>query len=213
MNLLEIIRENSILAILRNVPTDDATNYAETIVNGGISFFEVALNSKDALLQISMLRKHFGERALIGAGTAISIDLVKQAAEAGAQFFLTPGTPLSVLEYCAKKNYALLPGVYTPSEIATSLDYGFKVMKFFPAANTPTGYLKAMSGPFDNAKYVAIGGVTPDNINEYFSEGYFGVGIASNLLPPQILQEKKWEEGSEYIKGFLGKVDYNLIKN
>ncbi len=87
-------------------------DYAGAVVEGGVRFFEVALNSKDGLKQISMLRRRCGERYMVGAGTAITVELAKKALEAGAQFLLTPGTPLDVMEYCAKNSVKLLPGVF-----------------------------------------------------------------------------------------------------
>ena len=138
-------------------------DYAQAIVDGGISFFEVALNSEHGLKQIAILRDRFGEKCMIGAGTAISVDLAKAAIGAGAQFLLTPG--------CA-----------------------------------PKGYLKALKGPYDEANYIAIGGVTIDNINDYFKEGYMGVGLASNLMPLSVLKDKNWDLGVSYVQKYVSRV-------
>lgn len=89
-------------------------DYADAAVRGGVAFFEVALNSPHALEQITMLRKHFGDRCLVGGGTAITTERCRTAVDAGAQFLLTPGTPVDVLEYCAKNDIALLPGRADP---------------------------------------------------------------------------------------------------
>ena len=118
MDMYEIVKQHPILAILRNVPLEKTLDYADTVVKGGISFFEVALNSRDGLQQIRMLRDHLGDTCMIGAGTAISVDLAKAALDAGAQFLLTPGTPPDVLEYCADQQIYLLPGVLTPCDVA-----------------------------------------------------------------------------------------------
>ena len=126
MDMYSVVKENPILAILRNIPLEYTIDYAQAIVDGGISFFEVALNSEHGLKQIAILRDHFGEKCMIGAGTAISVDLAKAAIGAGAQFLLTPGTPIDVLQYCAKKDIMLLPGVFTPGDVATSLEFGYK---------------------------------------------------------------------------------------
>lgn len=80
-----------------------------------------------------MLRTHFGDRCTVGAGTAITVERCKAALDAGAQFLLTPGTPLDVFSYCAENDIALLPGVLTPTDVATSLQFGYKTMKLFPA--------------------------------------------------------------------------------
>ena len=90
-------------------------------MQGGAPFFEVALNSPHALEQITMLRTHFGDRCTVGAGTAITVERCKAALDAGAQFLLTPGTPLDVFSYCAENDIALLPGVLTPTDVASSL--------------------------------------------------------------------------------------------
>ena len=143
---------------------------------------------------------------MIGAGTAISVDLAKAAIGAGAQFLLTPGTPIDVLQYCAKKDIMLLPGVFTPGDVATSLEFGYKTMKLFPAGCTPKGYLKALKGPYDEANYIAIGGVTIENINDYFKEGYMGVGLASNLMPLSVLKDKNWDLGVSYVQKYVSRV-------
>lgn len=212
MDLLKQFIKSPVLAIMRKITLEDTIDYAGVAVEAGISFIEVALNSPKALEQIQILRKHFGSNACIGAGTAITVDLVRQAREAGAQFFLTPGTPLSVMEYCSKEELALLPGVYTPTDVATALSYGYNTLKLFPAGGAPKGYVKALAGPFDDINLVAVGGVTPENINEFFAEGYVGVGIASNLMPADIVAAKHWAEGRTYIESFMKKIDLSLRK-
>lgn len=203
MDMYKIVSENPVLAIMRNIPFEYTVKYAETVVRGGISFFEIALNSEHGFEQIDILRKYFGDDVRIGAGTVITTELAKKALDCGAEFLLTPGTPVDVLEYCEQQDIQLLPGVYTPSDIATCLEHGFKTMKLFPADCLPAGYVKALTGPFDDANYVAIGGVNPQNIQEFLSNGFAGVGIASNLMPSYILKEQKWSEGEEYVQKYM----------
>ena len=126
MDTYDLVSKHPLLAILRNVPLEKTIDYAEAAVQGGAPFFEVALNSPHALEQITMLRTHFGDRCTVGAGTAITVERCKAALDAGAQFLLTPGTPLDVFSYCAENDIALLPGVLTPTDVATSLQFGYK---------------------------------------------------------------------------------------
>lgn len=205
MDMYSVVSKNPLLAILRNVPLEKTIDYAETVVKGGISFFEVALNSKDGLTQIRMLRDHFGDQCMIGAGTAITIDRVKAAVDAGAQFLLTPGTPPDVLEYCAKKDYLLLPGVLTPCDVALCLEYGYKTMKLFPAGSMPRSYVKDLKGPFDDTNYMAIGGVSPENIREFFDAGCISAGLASSLMPKDVVAKENWDEGAAYIRKLVAR--------
>ena len=203
MDLRRVIAKNPILAIMRNVPLEITLDYAKAIIDGGISFFEVALNSPNALEQISMLKKAYGDRAYIGAGTAITVERAKAAVEAGAQFLLAPSTDPDVLEYCKCNNISILPGALTPSDVTTCLRYGFEVIKLFPAGDMPKGYIKSLKGPLDNTDYVAIGGVNKDNLTEFFKQGYIGVGLGSNILPKEAVEKRDWVTASEYVKELL----------
>ena len=199
MDTYDLVSKHPLLAILRNVPLEKTIDYAEAAVQGGAPFFEVALNSPHALEQITMLRTHFGDRCTVGAGTAITVERCKAALDAGAQFLLTPGTPLDVFSYCAENDIALLPGVLTPTDVATSLQFGYKTMKLFPAGDMPMSYIKSLKGPFDDTEYVAIGGVSADNIEEFFRRGYLGAGLGSNIMPKESVKAKDWKACAAYV--------------
>ena len=177
MDTYDLVSKHPLLAILRNVPLEKTIDYAEAAVQGGAPFFEVALNGPHAL----------------GAGTAITVERCKAALDAGAQFLLTPGTPLDVFSYCAENDIALLPGVLTPTDVATSLQFGYKTMKLFPAGSMPRHYVKDLQGPFDGTNYMAIGGVSPANIREFFDAGCISVGLASSLMPKDAVAANDWE--------------------
>ena len=206
MDMYSIVSQNPLLGILRNVPKEKTLDYAEAAVRGGVAFFEVALNSPDALAQITMLRTHFGDRCLVGAGTAITVERCRAAMAAGAQFLLTPGTPLDVLSYCAAQNIPLLPGVLTPTDVAVCLEYGYRTMKLFPAGSMPKGYLKDLKGPFDDTHYMAIGGVNPDNIRQMLDAGYLSVGLASSLMPKAAVEANDWQACEDYVRELVRRI-------
>ena len=205
MDTYDLVSKHPLLAILRNVPLEKTIDYAEAAVQGGAPFFEVALNSPHALEQITMLRTHFGDRCTVGAGTAITVERCKAALDAGAQFLLTPGTPLDVFSYCAENDIALLPGVLTPTDVAVSLQYGFQTMKLFPAGDMPRSYVKDLKGPYNDTHYIAIGGVTPDNIQEFRRAGCLGVGLASSLMPKDKVAARDWDACAAYVHALAAK--------
>lgn len=203
MDMYSMVKQNPLLGILRNVPLEKTLDYAGAAVRGGVAFFEVALNSPHALEQIDMLRTHFGDQCLVGAGTAITVERCRAAMAAGAQFLLTPGTPLDVLSYCGAQDIPLLPGVMTPTDVALCLEYGYRTMKLFPAGSMPAGYLKDLQGPFDNTHYMAIGGVNPGNIRQLLDQGYMAVGLASSLMPKAAVQAGDWQACEEYVRALV----------
>lgn len=206
MDIRKVVLENPLLAIMRNVPYEKTIPYAEAIVNGGVRFFEVALNSPRACEQISMLRAHFGEDVYIGAGTANTLERARAAVEAGAMFLLSPSTDSEVVLYCEENGIALMPGVLTPSDVSFCIRHGFTTLKLFPAGDMPPGYVKSLKGPLDETEYVAIGGVTPENIGTFFQNGYIGVGLGSAILPKQFVKEERWEEGTAYVADLVRRI-------
>ena len=206
MNMREILREHPILAIMRNIPSEKLIDYVEAIRQGGVNFFEVAMNTPDAVDQIRRLKAHFG-----GAGTVITVERAKAAVEAGAQFMVTPSTDIPVLAYCRDHGIPMTPGVLTPTDVSTCLSYGFDVMKLFPAGDMPMNYVKSLKGPFDGTDYVAVGGVTTDNMEEFLRRGCIGLGIGSGMIPKEAVNNCDWEAGTAHVKAMVEKVK-NALK-
>lgn len=202
----EVLKANPLLAILRNVEDGKLEQYVQTVMDGGVSFFEVALNSKNALGQIRKLKEKFRDDILVGAGTVITEELAKNAMEAGADFLLSPSTDIQVLKYCDENQIAFLPGAMTPSEVTTCMSYGYRDIKLFPAGEMPLSYVKSLKGPLDGTEYVAIGGVNEENIQEFFKNGYIGVGLGSNMLPKDIVERGEWNAGTEYVRELVRKI-------
>ena len=195
-----ILNQCPVIAILRNLPEDLLIPYAESILRGGISVFEVAMNTPDGAGQISALK----ESVTVGAGTATTIERIDSALQAGAQFFLTPSVDESILRYFRKKDLDLLPGVMTPSDVALCIKYNYRIMKLFPAGDLPLSYIKSLKGPFEDTDYVAVGGVRGDNLHTFFEHGFIGAGLGSSLIPHHFLEERDWQGASRYISGHYG---------
>ncbi len=202
----ELIRAHKIIAILRNVPNEILDSYVKCIYDAGIRMLEVALNSENALKQIEWICSRYEGKLTVGAGTAITPILAEKALCAGAQFVLSPSADEDVLQYCCKNRLQLLPGVMTPSDVSLCLKYGYSTLKLFPAGDLPMGYAKSLKGPFSQTNYVAFGGVSPENAESYFENGFIGVGIGSNLIPSPLLQEGKWDEAAQRIASLCEKV-------
>ena len=191
---------------MRNVPTEKAVAYARACYAGGVRMFEVAMNTPEGAKQIAMLRKEFGDETYVGAGTVINMERCRAAEDAGAQFFLTPNVAECTLKYCRERNIPLLPGVLTPTDVGICLDYGYNIMKLFPAGDMPMSYIKSLKGPFDGTEYVAVGGVKLENIADFMKAGFIGVGIGSNLIPKELMAAEDWDGAAAYVKGFFAQI-------
>lgn len=147
MNIENIIKKSPIIAIFRNVDDSILFSYAESLLNGGITAIEVALNSQNPIQQIKTLHEHFGADLTIGAGTAITQEKIINSKNAGASFFLTPSVNKTLLDYYYQMDLILLPRVFSPSDVALCLEYSYHTMKLFPAGDLPLSYIKTSKAP------------------------------------------------------------------
>jgi 2-dehydro-3-deoxyphosphogluconate aldolase/(4S)-4-hydroxy-2-oxoglutarate aldolase len=207
MKIRPIVNSNPLLAIMRNVPDEILLDYVGAIIDGGVNFFEVALNSNNALEQIALLKKHFGSKAKIGAGTAITVERAQAALSAGAEFLLSPSTNEDVLAFAEREEIPMLPGVLTPTDVTLCMRHGFYTLKLFPASAMPIDYIKSLKGPLDETEYVAIGGINADNIPDYIKAGAIGVGLGSNIIPKAMIAARDWTAASEYVNSLVDKVN------
>ena len=193
------MNKSKITGILRNVKKEDVLKVGEILIKHNIKDFEVTYNTKDSLEIVKMLKKEFPD-ARIGMGTILTVEELKKAEESGAEFILTPSVNEEVLRYSGKNNIDLITGVFSPSEVALALRYGFNYLKLFPAIDLPDSYINNLMGPFDKVEFMAVGGVEKDNITDFFKAGFKSVGMGSSLIKKSYLESKDWEKLEKHVK-------------
>jgi 2-dehydro-3-deoxyphosphogluconate aldolase/(4S)-4-hydroxy-2-oxoglutarate aldolase len=145
---------------------EDAVPIAEALVAGGLPVLDVTLRTHAALGAIQAMRAVSG--AIVGAGTVLSPSQLRYAADAGAQFAVSPGLTRPVAESARESHLPLLPGIATASEVMRALDLGFNRLKFFPAmAAGGLPALKALSAVFGDVRFCPTGGITQDNAADW----------------------------------------------
>jgi 2-dehydro-3-deoxyphosphogluconate aldolase/(4S)-4-hydroxy-2-oxoglutarate aldolase len=145
---------------------DHAAAFGETLVAGGLPVAEITFRTPAAEQSIRALANR-GD-VLVGAGTILTTEQADRAIDAGAQFLVAPGTNPRVVEHVVKRGQPMVPGVATPSEIELAISLGAAALKFFPA-ETMGGInaLKAFAGPYDDARFIPTGGITPELLPDY----------------------------------------------
>jgi 2-dehydro-3-deoxyphosphogluconate aldolase/(4S)-4-hydroxy-2-oxoglutarate aldolase len=140
----------------------------EALKLGGIFTAEVTLRTPNALKIIRIISED--PDFCVGAGTVLSPGDADQAQSAGAQFMVSPGLSLAVVDECDRSAMPYFPGVATPTEIQRARDLGFNELKFFPAESLGGAqYLKAVVAPFHDMKFIPTGGINLSNVDSYFA--------------------------------------------
>ena len=175
----------NIIAILRGVLPQDAVAICEEILAAGIDRIEVPLNSPEPFDSIARIVNAMGDRALIGAGTVLSVADVDKVNAAGGRLIVSPDCNPEVIAHTKALGLQSYPGVMTPTECFTALRTGADWLKFFPGDMIGPAGLKAVRAvlPKGTEAY-AVGGANPGNFKEWVAAGATGFGIGSAIFKP-----------------------------
>lgn len=166
----KVLKALELCGIVPVVVIDDeshAVPLAKALLAGGLTTMEITFRTEAARGAVDRIRKGVPEM-LIGAGTVLTVDQVKAAVESGAQYIVSPGLSRSVVEYCKSHDITVTPGVTTPTDVEAAIELGLSVAKFFPAeASGGINYLKALSAPYRQMRFIPTGGVDEENLLAY----------------------------------------------
>ncbi|WQX80204.1 bifunctional 4-hydroxy-2-oxoglutarate aldolase/2-dehydro-3-deoxy-phosphogluconate aldolase [Helicobacter pylori] len=201
--IIEVLQISPIVPVVVIENIKDAVPLAQSLIEGGIPIIEVTLRSSCALEAIELIAKNV-PKMRVGAGTILNPTQLEQAQNRGAEFLISPGLTIKLLEHAKKKDMPLIPGVSSSSEVMQALELGYNALKFFPAEYCGgVKLLNAFNGPFKGVKFCPTGGISADNMRSYLAlENVVCVG-GSWLTPKDLIQNKEWDKITEICKRAL----------
>lgn len=171
----------------------DAVPVARALVAGGIPMIELTLRTPCALDAIKAIANEVPE-IRVGAGTIVEPVQAAQAAEAGAQFLVSPGSTETLLKAMTDTGLPHLPGAATVSEVLFLLEHGYRELKFFPAeASGGAKFLGSIHSPVPAARFCPTGGISTSNVGDYLSLPNVGCVGGSWLTPADAVKQKDWD--------------------
>ena len=166
---MEEIGKIGIIPVIAINDVEKAVPLAKALAAGGIPCAEVTFRTAQGEEAIRRITKEVPE-VLVGAGTVLTTEMVDRAVDAGAKFIVSPGLNPAVVAYCVKKGIPITPGCANPSDVELALEFGLEVVKFFPAEQAGgLEYIKAISAPYPNLKFMPTGGINAGNIAKYIA--------------------------------------------
>ena len=191
-NAISRIEEIGIVPVVRAANLDEARKAVDAIYAGGIPLIEITMTVPNAPVMIEELVKHYGTSVLTGAGTVTTAKQAEICLDAGAQFLVSPGLSVPVLQTAAKRGVLAIPGALTPTEVMAALEAGAKLVKIFPcgSAGGPK-HIKALKAPFPEVRFIPTGGVNLSNAAEYLAAGSFALGVGADLVDLNAIRKKE----------------------
>ena len=195
MNPEPFLKQRLICVAVIDKP-EDAVPLTEALLAGGLNAIEVTFRTAGAAEAITRIR-HALPNAVVGAGTLLTADNVKQAVAAGAQFGVSPGLSEAVSKAAQENAFPMFPGVVTPGEVMRALELGWQHLKFFPAETFGgVNALKALAGPFGHTgvKFVPTGGITAATLPNYLAIPQVAAIGGSWMAERKLVAEKSWDK-------------------
>ena len=193
MDIRSVLAASPVMPVIVLEEVAHAVPLARALVAGGIRVLEVTLRTPVALECMRAIAAEVPE-ALLGAGTVLSAADLDAAAKAGAVFAISPGASPALLQAARTSPIPFLPAVMTPSDVITAMDAGFDTFKLFPAAQAGgMAMLKALGGPFPQARFCPTGGIDAASAPAFLALPNVACVGGSWLCPAELVRAGNWD--------------------
>src|SRR5690349_16247030 len=200
----ERIVEIGIVPVVRAASAREARIAADAVCEGGIPIVEITMTVPGAVDVIRELTKSGSRDVLIGAGTVVNVEAARRCLDAGAQFLVSPGLNVQVIQLAAAEGTLMMAGALTPTEVITAWEAGSDFVKVFPCGQLGGAkYIKALRGPLPQIPFVPTGGVNLNTAAEFIQAGAAALGVGGELVQAEALRAGKREVIVENARKFL----------
>ena len=198
--IIQRVLDKKIVVIVRGVYGEDCLKLAEALCEGGIELMEVTFdqssveNQQKTVDTIRLINEKLAGKMVMGAGTVTTLEMLDAAYKAGAKFIVSPDMNPEIIAKTAELGLVSMPGAMTPTEILAAYRAGADFVKIFPVSNLGASYVKAVRGPLNQIRLLAVGGVNEKNVADFMKAGAVGAGVGGNLV------NKDWIAAGEFDK-------------
>lgn len=204
--LLNRLTESGIVAVIRKPQAAQIVPIAEALIAGGVGALEITVDTDGGLEMIQDIKRKFGDRVLVGAGTVLDLKSAQAAIDAGSDFIFSPTLDEQVIKLTKNAGLLSIPGVMTPTEILSAYQAGADILKIFPGGSLGAGYIKELQGPLGHIPMMPTGGVTLGNVAAFIRSGAVAAGIGGSLVNKQAIEEERYDILRETARQFVNEI-------
>ncbi len=191
---LEMIKTLGVVAVIRGPSAELTVKMVDALITGGITGIEVTYSTPNAEQVVAELATKYGDKIVLGMGTLTDPAQAQAAKAAGAGYLVSPICESELVKAMVATGLAVMAGALTPTEVFQAYRLAADVVKIFPGSLAGPAYVKALRGPCPYIQFMPTGGVSAANLSEWFAAGVIAVGAGSELCPPNLAKEGKFDE-------------------
>lgn len=203
---LQRLKNAGVVAVIRGKSKEEAIKASHAVVKGGMKGIELTFTVPQADKIISeLVEKYKNEpEIVVGAGTVLDAVTARFAIMAGAEYIVSPSFDKETAEICNLYQIPYLPGCMTITEMKEALKAGVDIIKLFPGSVYGPSIVSAFKAPMPQLNIMPTGGVSLDNMEDWFKAGVVTVGVGGNLLAPAAQGDfdKVTEISKQYMEKF-----------
>lgn len=205
--VIDAVYANKIIAIIRGFEPDVCVKLAEAYYAGGIRLVEVTFpqakpeDQPKTAAAIKAIAEHLGGRVFPGAGTVLTRAQLHLAKDAGARYVVMPSVNVDIIKEAKDLGLVTMPGALSPTEAVTAYEAGADFVKLFPAGTMGPKYMKDLRAPLAHIPFLAVGGITLDNLGEFMKVGAVGAGVGGQLSNKDLIAAGAWDKITEIARG------------
>ncbi len=198
--VIDAVYQNKVIAIIRGFEPEVCVKLAEAYYAGGIRLVEVTFpqakpeDQPKTAAAVKAMAERLEGRVFPGCGTVLTRAQLKMAKEAGARYIVTPSVNVDIIKEAKDLGLVTMPGALSPTEAVTAFEAGADFVKLFPAGTMGTKYLKDLRAPLAHIPFLAVGGITLDNIGEFMKAGAVGAGVGGLLSNKEFIEAGAWDK-------------------
>jgi len=207
-HFIEDVKKHRIVMIYRGLGSEECLAFTEVLKEAGIRYFEVTLNTPGAIESIKRIKAIFGSEVQVGAGTVLTAEQVREVANAGGSYIISPNMNEDVIKTTKQLGLYSIPGAFTPTEIVRAREVGADIVKVFPINVVGAEYIRQLRGPLEDIPFMATGGIKLDMVEDLLKAGADAIGMGVQLLGNEWVKSKNWDELQASAKRFLSAAGY-----
>lgn len=191
---LRTIDESGAVLIVRLPDPDSAERVAHAAIEGGFRALEITLSVPGAVELIHRLATRYAPDGIaVGAGTVLDGYTAHDCIRAGAAFLVSPQLNSEMIRVANRHQVPTISGAFTPTEMLETAEAGADIIKMFPTENAGIPYARAVLAPLAHLPIMPAGGVTVENVKEWFAAGVTAVGVGSAVT-------KAWQPDGDFTR-------------